>query len=488
MNKKRHFITDVITLSSVPIFSQILGFFIVPIVTRLYAPDEFGVSNLFGTIVMLFATFSTMGYHRGIILPKNDKIAIRLVYLCFLIIFIVTLIVAFILLLLKDFIIIQSNSPTLGTFLWLSPLFVFFHGIYQVLRFWNLRSSNFGKIAISRVVDIISKKAVQLLAGVFGYATAGGLIIADLFAIVFKNLSLIGSLNPQILFSFNNMKFRLNIVAVAKRYKKFPKYFVWSEWLIRIPMFFTSFIIAKYFGQDTLGYYSLALLVLSLPSLLIGGAVAEVLTPRSAEAKHRGEHGILLIEIFSRLLKLLIFPFVILGFFGDSIFSIVFSSDWIQAGIIAQILVIRVFFDAIFAPTFIFINILEKQELDFLKSVVNTIIVVGSMVLGVYFDNFQLSLWLISIFDSLLIIALGIYLMRLISLNIYDIFQMLIKYFIICVSIGLVLGLINSIVLLNTINFLFVIFITTIVYYFVLILNDQVMYKKIKDVAYNIFK
>ena len=228
MNKKRPFITDVITLSSVPIFSQILGFFIVPIVTRLYSPDEFGVSNLLGTIVMLFATFSTMGYHRGIILPKNDKIAIRIVCLCFLIIFIVTLIVAFILLLLNDFIILQSDSPTLGSFLWLSPLFVFFHGIYQVLRFWNLRSSNFGNIAISRVLDIISKKALQLLAGFFGYATAGGLIIADLFAVAFKNISLIRSLNPQILCSFSSRNFILNIIAVAKRYKKFPKYFVYK--------------------------------------------------------------------------------------------------------------------------------------------------------------------------------------------------------------------------------------------------------------------
>ncbi len=488
MNKKKPFIVDVIALTSVPIFSQVIGILIVPIITRMYTPDTFGISNLLGTVVMLFATFSTMGYHRGIILPKNKNTAIGLVYLCLSITLIVTILIAFIIIFLKDFIIFQTNSPILGSFLWLTPLFVFFHGLFQVLRFWNIRLNQFGNIAISRVTDIVSKKSVQLFAGIFGYATAGGLIVADLFAIIFKNLFLLKSFSLQI-FHLGSRKYSLlKLIAIAKRYKKFPKYFVWSEWLIRIPIFFTSFIIAKYFGQDILGYYSLGLLVLSLPSLLIGGAVSEVFSPRAAEAKHKGEHVVLLNEIFYRLLKLMLFPFMILGLFGDRLFSIVFSPEWITAGIIAQVLSIRVLFDTIFAPVFTFTNILEKQELEFTRSFVNTLIVICSMLMGVYFNNFETALWLITILDSLLIITLGIYLMRIINFPIFKILQKFSIYCIICFSVGLMLKLFDNFFSLSTINFLIVIFFATISYYGMLLATDRVLFKKIRQVILSFIK
>ena len=188
---------------SVPVISQVLGLLLMPIITRMYTPDAFGVSNMLGSITMLFATFSTMGYHRGIILPKNNSTALGLIILCFSIIKIVTSLTILVVWILKDFIIAQTNTPYLKNFLWVIPLFVIFHGMYQILRFWNMRLNQFGNIAISRVTDIISKKSFQLIAGVLGYATAGSLIIADLFATTAKTLVLLRSLGSQLFFLFN---------------------------------------------------------------------------------------------------------------------------------------------------------------------------------------------------------------------------------------------------------------------------------------------
>ena len=52
MTKSNSFIKDIITLSSVPLISQILGLLLTPIVTRIYAPEEFGIFNTFSSIVL----------------------------------------------------------------------------------------------------------------------------------------------------------------------------------------------------------------------------------------------------------------------------------------------------------------------------------------------------------------------------------------------------------------------------------------------------
>ena len=53
------FARNVGKLLSANIFAQVLGFLVYPILTRLYAPEDFGLLNLFvniGNILVLLAT------------------------------------------------------------------------------------------------------------------------------------------------------------------------------------------------------------------------------------------------------------------------------------------------------------------------------------------------------------------------------------------------------------------------------------------------
>ena len=77
---KNSFVDDVITLSFVPILTQFIGLFLLPIITRLYDPYEFGLFNTFSSITAFLGVFSTLAYHSSILLPKNKKDAIYLLY------------------------------------------------------------------------------------------------------------------------------------------------------------------------------------------------------------------------------------------------------------------------------------------------------------------------------------------------------------------------------------------------------------------------
>ena len=170
MNKNKSFVQDVFTLTSVPIISQILGILLTPIVTRMYGPEAFGLANLLGSAVMILAVFSTMGYHGAIILPKNDSTATSIVMVCFFFIFCVTAISFLIMMVGKDIIAAKLEAPSLANYLWLTPIFVFFYGLYMTLRYWKTRVRRFDSLAVSRISEIVGRKTYQIAAGYLGFA------------------------------------------------------------------------------------------------------------------------------------------------------------------------------------------------------------------------------------------------------------------------------------------------------------------------------
>ena len=80
-------------LSSGTIVGKVIGIFTVPIITRIYLPDHFGVLSIFTALVALLVPFGTLRYTMAIPLPKNDGLVANLVVLCGLFLFIVSTLV-----------------------------------------------------------------------------------------------------------------------------------------------------------------------------------------------------------------------------------------------------------------------------------------------------------------------------------------------------------------------------------------------------------
>ena len=459
----KSFTSDVLTLTSVPVISQIGGILLTPIVTRLYAPEAFGLANVLGSIVILPSVFSTMGYHSAIILPKNDSTATKVLMVCFFSMFCVSAISLLIMMVGKDIITAKLNAPFLVNYLWLTPIFVFSHGMYMTLRYWKTRLRRFDNLAASRVSEIFMRKSYQILVGFLGYATAGSLIFSSLISTIVKNLFLLRNMNLKST-SLKNIS-HLKLWAVAKRYRKFPMFSVWGELFSRLPAVLISFLIIKYFGQDMLGYYGLSLMVLALPSTLISGSIMEAFSPRVAMAKHEGKHTELLEKIYVRLVALMIFPFMIVGLFGDKLFSLVFGSEWLEAGIIAQILVFRIFFEIIFSPSLSLVDIMEKQELHMIRSVASSFIAIAALLLGAYYNTFYFALWCLSLLEGVSIIILGGYMMRLIHFPFIHSMKKLSKYIFISVFLGIASYLLNNLFLTNNLYFCGIIGLAILTYY-----------------------
>jgi len=441
----------------------------------MYTPEAFGLQSIFGSIVTLIAVFSTMSYHSSLILPKTEDEAFIMLAVCIVSTFLITGLSVLIIAFGYDFIIQKSNTTELKYYLWLTPAFVFLHGLYQTLRFWNTRLRHFGKIAISKVVETGTNKGFVLGAGLFGHNTGGSLIYSILFASILKNLVLLGK---SWKYNKKQIKYIVSIDklwAGAKRYRKFPMYSVWNEFLSRIPAGLAVFIILHFFDRALLGQYSLSLMIITMPTVLFTSSVLEAFSPRAAMAKHEGKHVDLLLKVNKRITSFTIFPFMVLAINGDILFQFIFGENWAEAGVILQILSLRAFFEIIFTPVISLINIIEKQEIALFRRIANIITVVLCLVVGGINNNFYLAILMLTLLDGVIISGIGLYIMRIIKFPMLTLFKSLFFYFCISIALGIVLIIVRFWIDYSTLTILATIGVCTTIYYTLLFYNDKVM-------------
>ena len=67
-------------LLSANVMAQVIGLVVYPILTRMYAPEDFGLLNLFLSIGNVVLVISLADYYYSIVLPKEDNDAAALAH------------------------------------------------------------------------------------------------------------------------------------------------------------------------------------------------------------------------------------------------------------------------------------------------------------------------------------------------------------------------------------------------------------------------
>ena len=80
------FITNVLKFVTGSVVAQALGILLVPIITRLYSPGDYGVFQIFLSISGVLAVLSCLSYQLAIMLPEEDEDSANIVTLCFILI------------------------------------------------------------------------------------------------------------------------------------------------------------------------------------------------------------------------------------------------------------------------------------------------------------------------------------------------------------------------------------------------------------------
>ncbi len=343
--KSNSFSGNVLRLVTGATFAQALGLLVAPIVTRLFAPEAFGVFALFAAMTSIIGVIVCLRYELAIMLPETDEEAANIVAVSLCAAILITIISALIVFSGSDYILRLIKAPELKNYLWLIPVFVFLSGLGAALNGWNSRTKHFGRLSLIQIISSVITQITKLAAGFAGLVSGGVLILTTLWGSVVST-SMLGRQiwkDDKALFTSNVQWQKIKNGFI--RYKKFPLIDSAGGLLNTISWQLPALMLSSFFSVSVVGLYALGLTVLQRPLSIISGALSQVFYQRANEEKHiNGNNGALVENLMDKLMFVGILPTAVLAMISEELFAVLFGARWSEAGRYTQILAPWIFF------------------------------------------------------------------------------------------------------------------------------------------------
>jgi len=365
--KDFNFFYDVVKVLSGNGFVQVLRILLSPIISRLFLPEFFGVTQNFSSIANIFGVISSLRYDQSIMLPREKEKAANQFGISLLFLFITTPISLITVWLFKDKIADVLNAPKLAPYLWFVPIQVFAIGASNTFKQWNARKRKFLQLSMAEVTREVVVDGMTVGFGFADLANSSSMIISRMSGQLLSTFTLgLLVLKEDGKFIVNQIRWK-KMKAGMREYKKFPQFNVWAAFLSTLSLYLPGILLSAYFSPTTAGYFSMGQSVLRLPVALIGNSIGQVFFQRSAKSYHEGKF---------------------------------------KAGVYSQILSLWTLMIFLASPLSNIPNILGKNEVSVILNISRVVVAVSSLVIGGVTGNIYLGLWLFTITGS---ITLGVF-------------------------------------------------------------------------------
>ena len=349
---------DVAWLASGNTTAQAIGVFAMPVLTRLYAPADFAQQNLFIQVLGFAVVLLSGRYEYFVQLPKQESGAIELVRLVLSMSIVGCAITTPLVWTFRTTLSNWIGVPTLTTWLALVPLTAALVSYSVALQNFAQRRGQYRQSSLSEVVNK-GAYAGTALAGHWAFAGPAGLLLASgtgaLAKICWLSRLPAPAAGPPMQLpeqlGYRGTGWWRSLRNAARSYAHFSGSVVLSHLLMSCTTIIPSIFIARAYGAESLGQFSLASTTVYLPTSLIGTAIGQVYYQRAAQMRAAGrDFGGLWRATSKRLLTLGIPVFALLALVSRWIYPLIFGTDWTEAGRYASLMSLSAFFAFISTP------------------------------------------------------------------------------------------------------------------------------------------
>jgi len=370
-----------LTLLAGGALAQALPLLLGPLLTRLYAPQEFGIYHLFAAVAANVAVVACARYEFALPLAPDDDEAAALRTLCLRLLVAATALST--LAALAWAWLIAAAWP-----LWL-PASVAALGLVSLATLWATRAQRFRALAASRVVQHGGGSLLQAAAGLLHAGVAGLIaapIVAAASAAAVLRLPLRGDAAPR-------------VMDVARRHREFP--------LLNTPHAFAGALqdtlavalIAASQGAAAAGFWGLTLRYLKAPATLVGSAVSQALYPKLARdgAGATRDARAAVVRVMA-MLALIASPLVLLLWaLGPWAFAWAFGDAWREAGELARSLALYIGVHFVAAPLAVVTMAWEAQAWALKLALVGQTMFIAALALGLHVGGLRGAGWAVSL-------------------------------------------------------------------------------------------
>lgn len=302
----------------------------VPLLTRLYRPDQFGVLSVFVSVVSLALPILSLRYDMAISVAESPAERSALVRVAMLTTCVTTFLTTA-----AVFALARVGSQSAGVLLpYIGVLAVSLlaAGLNQTFTTFGVAACLFTNVAHSRICQALGQIATQIIGGVSRLGSFG-LLAGDAIGRLASSFplaraSLVRPPGP-----------RVEMRVAAKRFASFSLASSLSAGLNGAGLYLPALGFAAVFGTTAGGWFALSQRVTAIPLGLLGAAVAQVYLGHASQIVKSDVRRCLSLYVTVRRrlfwLGLAGSLAIVVGAYG---FGLVFGPDWVEAGVYCQLL------------------------------------------------------------------------------------------------------------------------------------------------------
>ena len=363
LNAQGGFLKAVSVLVGGTAFAQLIGLICLPILTRLYSPEDYSVLGIYIAIVSILAVISCLRFDIAIPIPKSEEEGKALLLLSLVSNSIFLVFLYLLLYLAYPFIQESKIIKQLGYWIWLIPFGVYVSGLYSALQYWATRHKRFKDIAQTRITQAVLGNGTSLATGsIFG--GFGGLILGQI-------LNFSGGLFKLAISAKKDLDLvkHSSLKETFSKYSNFPKYSTFEALANTSAIQLPLIIIASFVAGPEVGFLMMAMKILGIPMGLIGSAISQVYLANANQYLENGKLYNYTKKIIAKIFKLALAPFLLLACLSPFIFGFIFGEQWQDLGMYILYMIPWFFMQIVTSPVSMSLHIIKKQKIALILQV-----------------------------------------------------------------------------------------------------------------------
>lgn len=394
---KSDIIRSVLVLMTGTVLAQLISYVALMVISRIYDQEDMGELGIYMRTVSFIAAVGTLRFEASLPLGKHQGHSFLIYKLSLRIAWVIISACA-----LGGLIYFIFQPATLDD-LWFGVITLasgFFVVFINLGTNWSIRNKEFKKISRQRVVNSASGNSLRIIFGALGFGSVG-LLLGTLVGYLVSSAWYIRDFLHLDRFEYKKYS-KKKQRALIKENKEFP--------LVNLPHvmldvgrdMIVAYFITHFFAKDIFGLYYHAMVILVAPLSIIGTSIGQVLFNKCSELINNGVSTFPLVRRTLTVLFLLsIVPFSCIFFFGEEIFTFVFSAKWANSGYYSEIMALWLMMLFVVSPLSSLSLVLRRQkEFFFLSFIGSGIQLIGFCVFPLFWgtdsESWTRILWFVS--------------------------------------------------------------------------------------------
>lgn len=398
------FIKNIMVLIAGGGISQLIVIATSPILTRLYSPEQYGVSALFLSVSAILAVFCTGRYEMAIMQAKYQAQVRLLVCIAFALT--VVIVVIFTLIFYLQLLLGLNLYPELNQIIHFVPFYVVALVVFNTLSVQFNWHKQYNTIASSQIVLAVLQSSARISFGYFGFKQFG-LILGTLVAYVISSTGLGLKAYMSYFREYSGELSLKKLRYIAIKYKNFPRFVIISDGLNIVATQSPVLLTGYFFEGQSLGLISLAIGVCGVPITVFGTSLSRIFKKEASDKYNKfGRCDALIAKTMKHLFIFLVPPFAILFLISPYAFEFIFGEPWRGAGVIVRYLIPLMYMQFIARIVNYTFMLADKQkQMTYVQAALMALTFGSFAIADLLWDDFHMALLLYSLSVSVLYIV-----------------------------------------------------------------------------------